>query len=95
MNQDLMRHLQQMQRELKDGQTRIEESEYRGRATGVEVLLSGAKTMLDIQIKDEILSDKEILQDSICIAINDALRHIDKDLEDLFKKYKMPGGMGF
>jgi len=94
MNQALMAKIQRMQKELKEGQQKIEESEYEGSATGVSVILQGNKTVLQVLISDELLLDKEILQDSILVAVNNAIEKIDKDTEELYSKFKALG-IGF
>ncbi|MDR2867619.1 MAG: YbaB/EbfC family nucleoid-associated protein [Acholeplasmatales bacterium] len=91
MNNQMIQKLKRMQQELKAGQEKIEASEFEGSATGVNVVVLGNRTILGINIDDELLSDKDILQDSILVAINAALAKIDAALAELYKKFNVPG----
>jgi DNA-binding YbaB/EbfC family protein len=94
MNNAMIQKLKKMQQELKDGQDKIERSEFEGSSTGVNVVVLGNKTILQVSVSDEVLEDKEILQDSILVAINNALAKVDSELQSLYQKYNIPG-MGF
>ncbi|MDR2827904.1 MAG: YbaB/EbfC family nucleoid-associated protein [Acholeplasmatales bacterium] len=99
MNQQAMlQKLRKIQREIQEAQEKIEESEYEGKATGVTALVQGNKTIIEVKISDELLEDKEILQDSIVAAINSALLKIENDTNQLNEKFSgmgLPSGFGF
>lgn len=91
MNPQMIKRLQQMQKELTQDQKRLENQEFQGSASGVKVLVLGNKRVVDIKIEKELLEDQETLQDAIIIAINDAITNIDKETEKIMSKYQMPG----
>ena len=59
----------------------------------VEVELTGDKKLKSIKLSDNISNeDKEILEDMILIAINEAMNQVDKEMNDKLGKYKnIPG----
>lgn len=99
INPQMIKKIQQMQEELKKAQAEINASTFYGQAGGsvVKVAVKGTKEVLSIDIKkDEIdLSDLEMLQDMIVVALNDAFRRVDKELEEtigsLTKGMNIPG----
>jgi DNA-binding YbaB/EbfC family protein len=94
MNNQMIQKLKKMQQELKQGQEKIERSEFEGTATGVSIVILGNKKVLGITISDELLTEKDFLQDSILVAFNNATDKIDEALAELYKKFNLPG-MGF
>lgn len=96
MNPAMINKIKKMQKEMMDAQKRIEESIFTGTAGGgmVKVEAKGDKTILSIDIDSEVLNpdDKEMIQDSIVAAINDAMRKIDEETQDVLGAFA--GGMG-
>tara|TARA_Y100000768_G_scaffold388349_1_gene383730 strand:- start:2335 stop:2646 length:312 start_codon:yes stop_codon:yes gene_type:complete len=77
----MMKKAQQMQKEMAKIQKEIEELEVEGQSGGglISVLVNGKKKIMSIDIKSDALKeDKEILEDLILSAINQALDSIDK-----------------
>lgn len=95
MNPNMINKLKKMQKQMVEAQEAIESKEFFGKATGVLVIVQGTKQIIDVQISDELLEDKDILQDSILLAVNDALRQIDKEQEETMSQFAGMGGLGF
>lgn len=95
----MIKKIQKMQEDLKRAQAEINASTFYGQAGGsiVRVAVKGTKEVISIDIKkDEIdLDDFEMLQDLIVVAMNDAFKRVDKELEEtlgsLTQGIKMPG----
>ena len=77
----MMKKAQQMQKEMVKIQKEIEELEAEGQSGGglVSVLVNGKKKIISINIDSNALQeDKDILEDLILSATNQALDTIDK-----------------
>lgn len=96
MNPAMMNKIRKMQKEMMEAQKRLEESIFTGTAGGgmVKVEVKGDKTVLSIDIDEDILNpeDKEMIQDTILMAINDAMRKVDEETQDVMGAFT--GGMG-
>ena len=96
MNPAMMNKIRKMQKEMMEAQKRLEESIFTGTAGGgmVKVEVKGDKTVLSIDIDEDILNpeDKEMIQDTILMAINDVMRKIDEETQDVMGAFT--GGMG-
>ena len=96
MNPAVMNKIRKMQKEMMEAQKRLEESIFTGTAGGgmVKVEVKGDKTVLSIDIDEDILNpeDKEMIQDTILMAINDAMRKVDEETQDVMGAFT--GGMG-
>jgi len=92
MNQNMMQKLKKMQKEMMEAQEKLEMAEFTGKATGVVVVMQGTRQLIDVKIDPELLSEQEILQDAILMAVNDALTQIEKAQSDSMGKFS--GGMG-
>lgn len=79
-----------MQAQLQRTQKEIESSTYEGNSSLVHVVLNGKKEVVSININiEEDLSslDKEMLEDMIMLAFNDACRKAEADKEAKLGKY--------
>jgi DNA-binding YbaB/EbfC family protein len=80
--QQLMKQAQQMQEKL---QKQMETTVIEATAGGgmVSVKMNGQKQLLSVQIEPEVFSggDKDMLQDLIVAAVNEANRKIDEALQ--------------
>lgn len=93
--QAMLKQAQKMQKDMMETQKKIDEMEFEGKSSIVTVKMSGKKELLSMNIeadnfdKDEI----EMLQDMIIVAINDAMKKVDKEVEDKMGTYTkgMPG----
>ncbi|BBB24178.1 conserved hypothetical protein [Isorropodon fossajaponicum endosymbiont JTNG4] len=76
----MMKKAQQMQDNMKKAQAEIKNLSATGKAASgsVEITLNGEHMMTDIKILDEIMNDKELLEDLILSAMNDAVRQISE-----------------
>ena len=96
MNPAMMNKIRKMQKEMLEAQKRLEESIFTGTAGGgmVKVEVKGDKTILSIDIDEDILNpeDKEMIQDTILMALNDAMRKVDEETQDVMGAFT--GGMG-
>ena len=73
----------------------IDNKKFIGKSSLVTVEVMGSKMITNVKFDtDSIeLDDLEMLQDMIVVAINDAMRQIDKETEEKMGKYTqgMPG----
>lgn len=91
--QNLMAQAQRVQKDLERANNEIENTIFDGVSGAVKVTVSGKNEVKSVSITDEsILSDKEMLEDMILIAVNDALKKISKMKEEKMGKYT--GGLG-
>lgn len=91
----IMKQAQQMQKKLQESQKEIESLEVEGTAGGgmVKITMTGKGTATKLSIDESIFSsdDKEMLEDLIVAAINDAS---SKSEEEKAKKMsEVSGGM--
>ena len=97
--QQMMAQAQKMQRELKKAMAALAEKEFvvsKGGAVTVTVL--GSKEVKAIEIdKDAFDEDnREMIQDMIALAINEAVAQIDEEAEEINERITgQPGGFGF
>lgn len=87
--QSLMMQAKKMQRDIEKSQKELENREYVGKSQLVSATMGGNNKLLSIKIEmDDIsLDDKEMLEDMILIAVNDAISKMEKDKEEKFGKY--------
>jgi len=91
MNPNMLNKLKKMQKQMMDAQEKLEGKEYFGKASGVTVIMQGTKQVIDVEINPEFLEEIELLQDSILLAVNDALKQIEKEQEETMGQFS--GGM--
>ncbi len=94
--QSLMAQAQKMQREITKKQEEIYASIFEGNSEWVKVTLNGKKEIQKIEIiyQGNINDDREMLSDMITIALNDAIRKIEKEIENKLGAYsKQLGGL--
>lgn len=93
--QAMMKQAQKMQNDMMIEKNKIDEMEFEGTSSFVTVKLKGTKKLMNVKIEKESLDSDEIemLEDMITIAINEALKNIDKEVENKLGKYTkgMPG----
>ena len=80
--QDMMKQAQKMQEEL---QKQMEQTVVEAAAGGgiVAVQMNGKKQLMSIEIDPEVMSgdDREMLQDLIVAAVNEATRRVDEQMQ--------------
>ncbi len=91
--QNLMAQAQRVQKDLERANNEIENTVFEGVSGAVKVTISGKNEVKSVVITDDsVLSDKEMLEDMILIAVNDGLKKISKMKEEKMGKYT--GGLG-
>ena len=87
--QALMQQAQKMQRDITKKKDELNAKEFIGNSELVEVKFTGDKKLIAVTIKQEDISsdDKEILEDMITIAVNDAMKQIDKETDSILGAY--------
>lgn len=86
--QSLMAQAQKVQKELEKANNEIENSLFEGVSGAVKVNLTGKNQITKVEIIDEdVLKDKEMLEDMIMIAVNDALNKLMSTKEQKMGKY--------
>ena len=83
----LMREAQKMQESLNEIDNELAETIYEGNSggeSGVIVKVNGRNEVQEVLINDDLMNveDKEMLQDMIVVAANDAVAKASKDRED-------------
>ncbi|MEG0077357.1 YbaB/EbfC family nucleoid-associated protein [Anaerorhabdus sp.] len=97
--QNLLKQAQKMQGSIQKIEAELNESEYAGTAggNGVSVTIKGNYEVVNINIEEDLLEkdNKEMLQDLIMVAINQAVDTASKDREEkmgtVTAGVKMPG----
>mgnify|MGYP003447907292 FL=1 len=93
--QAMLKQAQKLQKDMLATQEEINNKEFTGKSSIVTVKMNGKKELLDVKIDmDQIEADDvELLQDMITVALNDAMKQIDKETESKMGKYTkgMPG----
>lgn len=93
--QALMKQAQKIQNDMMKSKEEINNSVYEAKSSIVSVKMNGEKKLLEVKIDSEQLDkdDIEMLSDMIIVAVNEAVKKIDKDTEEKLGKYTqgMPG----
>ena len=77
---DLMKQAQQMQEKMQSLQDDIARAEVNGESGAglVKIVMTGRHDVKSVSIDDSLLTeDKEVLEDLIAAAVNDAVRRVD------------------
>ena len=97
--QQMMAQAQKMQRELRKAQAELAAKEFVvSKGGAVTVTVMGNKQIKSVNIdKDAFDADnKEMVEDMIALAINEALDKIDEESEAINERITgQPGGLGF
>ena len=89
-----MKQAQQMQKKVAQIKSEIDVLEIKGESGGgmVKVVVSGKKTLISVDVNPEIMKeDKEMLEDLILIATNNAIQKVDDISKE--KMSSVTGGM--
>ena len=82
--QQMLLQAQKMQRELKKAQDALKEKEFTVSKGGmVTIVMKGDRTLVSLDIDKDALSEdsKDMVQDALVLAINEALSQIEKENE--------------
>lgn len=97
--QQMLMQAQKMQRELAKAQAQLAEKEFTvSKGGAVTVVLKGDKTIVSISIDEDAFDkdNKEMVEEMIVLAINEAQEKIDEESEAINEKITgRPGGLGF
>lgn len=87
--QNLMMQAKKMQKDIEKTQKELESKIYEGSSQIVTASVNGNGKLLSINIEIDDLTndDKEMLEDMILVAVNNALDKMEKDKEEKFGKY--------
>ncbi len=96
---DMMKQAQQMQENMQKMQEEIAKAEVEGQSGAgmVKVVMSGRHDVKSVSIDPSLMSeDKEMLEDLLAAAVNDAVRRIEDEnkqrLGDMTGGLQMPPG---
>jgi DNA-binding YbaB/EbfC family protein len=89
----MMKQIQDMQNNMKKMQDELEAMEVEGTAGAgmVSVTITGKNDCRKVNISDDAYDDKEMLEDLIAAAFNDAVRKVEKMKEE--KMGSITGGL--
>ena len=94
---NLMAQAQKMQKDIQKKQEELNNMTFIGESEWVNVTLKGDKSIVKVEIKNKKTMDEEdleCLEDMVKIALNDAYKKIDKELENKMGMYsKLAGGL--
>ena len=91
---NLMKQAQQMQANMEKAQQELANIEITGQAGGgmVTVIMTGKHDVKRVSIEDALFEDdKEMLEDLIAAAVNDAVRQVEKTSQDRMAGMMPPG----
>lgn len=91
---NIMKQAQQMQDKMQEVQTQLAKMEVTGESGAglVKVTMLGNHNVKRVDIDDSLLEDdKEILEDLVAAAINDAVRRVEQQNKD--KMEELTGGL--
>ncbi len=97
---NLMKQAQKMQADMQRAQEELANMEVTGQAGGgmVKVVMTGRHDLKRVSIDDSLMGDdKEMLEDLIAAAVNDAVRQLEQVTQEkmggLTAGLNLPGGM--
>ena len=91
---NLMKQAQKMQADMLKAQEEMANIEVTGQAGGglVSVTMTCRHDVKRVTIDDSVMDDKEMLEDLVAAAVNDAVRQVEKTTEE--KMSGLTAGMG-
>ncbi len=92
---DLLKQAQKMQEQMQKVQEELAKAEVTGESGAglVKVVMTGRHDVKRVQIDDSLLKeDKEVLEDLIAAAVNDAVRKVEQNSQS--KIGNLAAGMG-
>ena len=95
----MMQKAQKMQEDMQKAQAEIKNLTATGKAAGgaVQVTINGEHQATNLQIDEGVMDDKDMLEDLILTAINDATKQIADasatKMQSATGSMKLPGGM--
>lgn len=91
--QNIMAQANKLKADMERISEEIEKTIYTGQNTGVKVKINGKPEVVSVEIlNEETLTDKELVEDMVLVAFNEALDNLRKDKDAKLGKYT--GGLG-
>ena len=93
--QAMMQQAQKLQRDMLKAKNEVESKTFTSTQSFVTVEMKGTKEVTSVVIDSEKLDkeDIEILQDLICLAVNENIKNIDKEMESKLGKFGGAAGL--
>ncbi|MBR9829913.1 MAG: YbaB/EbfC family nucleoid-associated protein [Oceanospirillales bacterium] len=92
---NLMKQAQKMQEDMQKAQEEVQRAEVSGESGAglVRITMNGRHDVKAVQIDESLMEeDKEILEDLIAAAVNDAVRKVEQTTQE--RMSKVTSGMG-
>ncbi len=92
---NLMKQAQKMQEEMQKAQEEIQRAEVTGESGAglIKITMNGRHDVKAVQIDESLMEEeKEILEDLIAAAVNDAVRKVEQNTQE--RMSKVTSGMG-
>jgi len=95
---NLMKQAQQMQANMQKAQEEMANIEVTGKSGGglVSVVMTCRHDVKRVEIDDSVMDDKEMLEDLLAAAVNDAVRQVEQTTQEKFsgmtEGMNLPGG---
>ena len=93
--QAMMKQAQQLQKKMLAEKKEIDGKTFEGKSSLVTVVMTGDMNVKSVSINMDDFSsdDKEMLEDMVMLAVNDAIGKINKETEEKMGKYTqgLPG----
>ncbi len=95
----LMKQAQMMQENMKKAQEQLAQVEVEGQSGAgmVKVTMTCAHDVRRVSIDDSVMDDKEMLEDLVAAAVNDAMRRVDEVTRERMAGFtagmNLPAGM--
>ncbi|WP_024563476.1 YbaB/EbfC family nucleoid-associated protein [Candidatus Phytoplasma tritici] len=81
---NIFEKLKKIQEVIENAQQQLELQEFIGKAGDVEIVLQGTKQVVDVIISQ--IHSKAILQESVLLAFNAALKKLERKSKELMQK---------
>lgn len=87
--QQIMQQAQRMQRDITKKKEEIDGMEFLGKSEWVEIVFNGKREIKSFKILKDVIDedDKEMLEDMILVAVNNAIENMEKDKKEKLGKY--------
>jgi DNA-binding YbaB/EbfC family protein len=86
--QNLMAQAQRLQKDIERISKEIDEKTFIGENSAIRVEILGTNEIKKLEVlNDEVLTDKELLEDMLLLAVNDGLSKIKKEKDERLGKY--------
>ena len=87
--QQIMQQAQRMQRDITKKKEEIDGMEFLGKSEWVEIVFNGKREIKSFKILKDVIDedDKEMLEDMVLVAVNNAIENMEKDKKEKLGKY--------